>query len=972
MLLVFVPIIIFGQGDGRIMGSVTDSQTGEPLIGANVIIEGTSLGAATDLNGKYTINNVSAGVYTLKASFLGFQNAITTNIRVTSSLTTDISFKLNSADISTATVTVVAQKELIKKDATSSIRSMGSDEIDELPIRGVTDIIALAPGVVQYNNEIHIRGGREDEVGYYLEGVSVVNPVEGGRAVSLGNDALEEIQVEAGGFTAEYGGANSGIVRTQLRSGGSEFHFSLDYYTDNITMQSVNDFYNQNKRLGAYWYGKNESSFSISGPVTQKIKVFYNLNYQFDRSNAKRGYPGFNYGNISDGYNDSLNLIYPKGVRKNQKNEAYINSGTITMDFNPIRIRLAGTYTTGKSDVGGSSIFALENNRFSENDYKNGAFSASVSHVLSDKLFYKVTAGFFFTNSEVTDPYLGADYWSYGDSLANAKAGANTSNFSSRYVNPIFKTFYGWSFSQDGLVSTNYSKNSTAGLSGRLDFTWTPNKQNYIKAGVDLKQSNIRNWSISRAGGQRSFAFALNNEMEKLTNPTAAQVNKIKRDILYLYGINNYGYDLFGNSIDGDGLYAPHKPVELGVYLQDKIELDNLILNVGLRWDYFDMDNKMLADKTKPDDFVGTVWNDGDSFDVNKLVDVPTYSILTPRLSAAFPVTDKTVFHAGFGKYVQMPSLDQAYLGYHALAYQFGQSFFFSSPTGADLEPVRKTHYEVGFRQELTSFMAMDITGYYDDIKGQVFFSLQDTDPNSSYQSYTTKVNGDFATTKGIEVVFTMRRFNRMSGNVSFTFQNGSGTGSYPNSNSGIVGAPLDGVTVFKPNYVSPLTYTNPIQVIFFLDYRFADNDGGFLQNSGISVLGNYNSGHPFTRGVGGVNMETDSRFRQPIEPLNASLTPSYFNLDLKVDKTFKIWDRLSLNVNLRVINLFDTRNVLDVYTRSGAADDDGYLADPQLGGQLLDTYGEKYRDYYKSLTIDYNGFYSEARQILLGFSLEY
>jgi hypothetical protein len=988
MLLVLLPMFAFAQSSGRLIGLVTDAETGEPLIGANVIIVGSSFGAATDLDGNYTIMNIDAGTYELKATFLGYQTVITSNVRVTGGLTTYINFKLSSADISTDVVTIVAQKELIKKDATSSIRTVSAEDIDNLPVRGVTDIVSLAAGVVNYNGEIHIRGGREDEVGYYLEGVSIANPITGGRAVTLGNDAVEEVQVEAGGFTAEYGGSNSGIIRSQLRSGGNEFSASFQYITDNIGFQSADDFYKQDgKRLGAYWYGKNESSLSLSGPLgTNKIKAFYNFNYQFDRSQAKRGYPGFDYGYTGfesdkvNGYNnDSLMLAYPKGVRRNQRRQAYIHSGTITMDFQPIKVRLAGTYTTGTRDMSGSSIFSINNSRYSEQAFHNGAFSLNFTHVISEKLFYKATLGYSFQDGETTDPYLGANYWAYGDSVANADAGVvwqrtqkemnswqNLTDEQRRYRNPNTLNIYGWGFVPEGRVAQNYGKFNNAGITGRLDFTWVPNKHNYIKAGADFKQQTIRNWGVYRGGAQRSFAYDLNESLNAGKSEEDA-----KNSILYTSGVNNYGYSLDGTEEVNDGWYAPHKPISLGIYLQDKIELNNLILNLGLRYDYFDMDNKRLIDKTRPEDFIGDVWNDG-SLDAAGVEDVPAYSVISPRLSAAFPVTDLTVFHAGFGKYVQMPSLNQAYLGYHAWAYEIGKSNFFSSPTGADLEPVKKTHYEVGFRHQLNSFMAIDVTGYYDDIQGQITFDLQETNKNSPYQSYNTKVNGDFATTKGVEVVLNMRRYSRISGNLQFTYQDGRGTGSYPNSNAGIIGAPLEDGNPFEPQYVSPLTYTNPIQFRFFVDYRFADNDGGWMQNSGISFLGNYNSGHPFTRGVGGANMESDSRFRTAIEPLNASMTPSVFNVDMKIDKTFKIWGKLALNINLRVLNLFDTQNVEDVYSRTGAADDDGFLGDPSLSAKKIELYGDVYNDLYRSLELDYNGFYSNARQILLGFRLEY
>ncbi len=406
--------------------------------------------------------------------------------------------------------------------------------------------------------------------------------------------------------------------------------------------------------------------------------------------------------------------------------------------------------------------------------------------------------------------------------------------------------------------------------------------------------------------------------------------------------------------------------------MQDRIEFEDIILNLGLRYDYFDMDNLVLKDLTRPELGISDVWSSGVLIE-DGFKEVATFSSVSPRISVSFPVTDRTVFHAGYGKYVQQPSLNQAYLGYHSLAYEMGQSFFFSAPTGQNLRPIRKTHYEVGFRQQLTDFMAFDLTGYYDDVTGQIYFDLYDTDSDSPYQSYNTKSNGDFQTTKGVELQLTIRRFNRLSGSASLSFSDAAGTGTNPNSNAGIVGAPIDGTTIFRPQYVSPLTYDRPFKGNVFLDYRFGEGDGGpIFDQLGVSVLATFTSGHPFTRGFGGANIEDDARFRQPLEPLNSSLTPSTFNLDLKIDKSFRIFDDLFANVYVRVINLFDNRNVDDVYIRTGAANDDGFIADPALGGQLLETYGEAYGGIYNALNIDYNGFYQDARQILLGIRLEY
>ncbi|PID62680.1 MAG: hypothetical protein CR986_00985 [Ignavibacteriae bacterium] len=1000
ILISFLPALLFA-GNGRIKGKVTDLSTGEALIGANIIIIGSSFGAATDENGDFIIMNLDAGVYELKASYLGYQSITIKNVRVNTDLTTEIDFKLPAENISVETVTVIAQKPLIKKDATSSIRSVTGEDISNLPVRGVTNIVGLQAGVIENSGTIHIRGSRPDEVGYYLEGNSISNPEDGGRAVTISNDAVEELSVESGGFSAEFGGSNAGIIRSQLRSGTNDWHASIEYITDNVGFKSKDDFYKQEgTRLGAYWYGQNETSFSLSGPIwANKIKVFYNLNYDFDRSRTKKAYPGLDFGLIGDGLdkeavqNDTINLVYPKGVWTKDKREAYTHSGTVTMDFNPILIRVAGTYTDGWNDndgLRGANIFSLTNDRLSKTDFNNGSFSLKLKHVVASNLFYELSGGVTFNSFEVNDQYLGADFWAYGDSVANAKAGnqwirtakdrenlKKLSAATTRYVQPANYKIYGFKFEGAGRLAANHQKGETMGYNGRFDLTYLPTKHHNLKIGGEFKQHVIRAWS---ARGQSGFAFELENSLKDIANPTKAQIDKIKADILYKSGVNNYGYDIYGNKTDGGGkvngvdgdFYAPHKPIEAGIYVQDRIEFDDIILNLGLRYDYFDIDNLVFKKPDLPDDAIGVNFAAGRLYKKG-FKEVKPYSSVSPRLSVSFPVTDQTVFHAGYGKYVQQPSLNQAYDGYHSLAYTLGQGFFFSRPTGQDLRPIKKTHYEVGFRQQLTDFMSVDISGYYDDVKGQIYFIVQDVSKESDYSSYNSKANGDFQTTKGFEVQLTMRRYKRLSGSASLSFSDAAGTGSNPNSNAGIVGAPLDGVTVFRPQYVSPLNYDRPFKGNLFIDYRFGKDDGGpILEQLGISLLANFASGHPFTRGIGGDNMESDSRFRQPLEPLNSSLTPSIFNLDLKIDKSFNIFDDLYVNVYVRVLNLFNNKNIETVYKRTGAANDDGYIADPDLGGQLLNTYGEIYGELYNAMNIGYNDFYQDARQILVGIRLEY
>lgn len=967
-----LPILVYGQ-TGILRGKVTDLSTGESLIGANIIIMGTSFGAATDINGQYTIPNVGVGTYEIRASYIGYQSITQTNVRIISGLTTELNFQLPGEGIQVDEVVVVSERPLIQKDNTNKIRTTTSDDINNLPVRGVDNIVTLTAGVVQEANAIFIRGGRQDEVGFYLEGVNIKNPELGGRAVTIPQDALEEIQVQAGGYTAEYGGSNAGIIRQQLKTGSTRYSASFEYITDNITLQSKDNIFDGKKRLGANWFGYNEMSAVLSGPILDpKYRFFFNMNYIYNRDMNPQPYPGIDLGMIVDPVSkDSVDLRYPAGPVKNNSQDVYSYAGTITLDFSPVSLRLAGTFSNIRRDLINNAesrnwtpVLSFLNPRVGERRVNDGSFSAKVTHVVSPQLFYEISGGLYLENLEDMDPWLKDDYWSYGDSVANANAGWVWERSQKdidggkigRYITPTIRNIFGFGFNGYGEVPANYQKRDRTGYNFNAALTLYADKHHTLKLGGEFQQYTLRRWTV---GGQDDLASKLASRIQ--ADPSA-DVNRIKRDLLITAGVNNYGYDVFGNEIGSDyddpitpfkdgKFFGPHQPVFIGTYIQDRIDFNDIIINAGLRFDYFDVDNMQLKDPALPDAGI-----DPTSGEIREAgwVEVPTFQALSPRLGISFPVTDRTVFHAQYGQFIQQTRLLDIYQGYYRTSFEIKGGFFIPNPVGKNVRPTRTTQYEIGFTQLLTDFLSFDITGYYKDVKDQVVFVSQDTDPNSAFQSYSTLANGDFATTKGIEITLTMRRYERLAMNASFSFQDARGTGSFPNSNRGIVGAPLEN-RAFVPAYISPLVFNNSLRGNINLDYRFGPNDGpAALHDFGVSVLATYTSGHPFTRGQGGADLEGDARFRQPVEPLNASTTPSTFQVDMRIDKTFNIYDRLAANVYIWVLNLFDTRNVENVFLRTGSATDDGFISNPELRQQLLNTYGPQYEAIYRAINIDY------------------
>ena len=129
--------VALGGTTGKVSGTVKDSQTGEALVGANVIIEGTSIGAAADINGFYVLLNIPPGTFTLSASSVGYHRMEMSNVAVSSDLTTSIDFPLVSSAVEEKEVVVVAERPLVQKDLTATTAIVNGDQINALPVTEV-------------------------------------------------------------------------------------------------------------------------------------------------------------------------------------------------------------------------------------------------------------------------------------------------------------------------------------------------------------------------------------------------------------------------------------------------------------------------------------------------------------------------------------------------------------------------------------------------------------------------------------------------------------------------------------------------------------------------------------------------------------------------------------------------------------------------------------------------------------------
>jgi len=935
---------IFAQ-TGKISGKVTDVETGEPLIGASVMVQGTNLGAATNLNGEYIILNVSPGKYAVVAKYVGYRQVETTNLNVSVNLTTEVNFKLPSEAFKQEEVIVVAERPLVNKNITNATSVVRTEDIKNLPIRGVNAVVAQQTGVVEKGGNLYIRGSRSDAVAFYIDGVLVNNPVFGGNRSSTITNAIEEIQVQAGGYSAEFGGANGGIVSTQTKSGSENYSLTTEVITDAFAKPGE-------KYLGGFSYGYSEYVITAGGPI---IPTYKNLKFFFAGNNVFQKTPAaFNRGYDFKGIfnpnspTDTFDIVYPEGMRLNQAANTYQGQGNITWDLGAFSLRLNGnyTYSTNRGGVGWTGIANQNNAALNEN--RTLSSSLKLTHVLSSNAFYDVIVNYFNDFYVQMDPIFKHNITMYGDSVENAKYGRTMLGDGQLRTGYLA---YGIEWAKYEVPNTTYRKQKTASFGGKINFLYQLGKHHELKAGGDFTTYTIRRYSIG-------------------ARPIAQNVKSVADgDVRLIYNrLDNYGYDVYGNTLDS-GPEGPKQPMFISGYVQDKMEFSDLVLNVGFRYDYINTDSREFLNPSN------VQFKDG-IIDPAYMKDVNPTSQVSPRFGFSFPVTDKTVFHAQYGKFIQQSQLSNIYQGFNRSSDIIKGGFAELNPVGYGIKPERTTQYDIGFKQQLGDNFAFDVTGFYKDIKDQVQLRTVFAEPTAAHVKYYSLQNGDFSTVKGIEFKLDLRRTQRIYASFDYTYSDAQGTGSTPTeAGRGVWQSPT--AEPFLPVQIAPLSFNQAHRGSFNVDYRYDKNDGPelfgmkILEQVGANLLFTFNSGSNYTQYTGYANTTP------PTEPLNSSTTPWNYQLDARIDKSFQVAG-LNLNVYVWVVNLLNTKNVIAVFGQSGDAYDDGYLA-TETGREelknLKSNYGQATADLYKELylaNIYTSGNFGTPRQIRLGVRLDY
>ncbi|MBL1212469.1 MAG: TonB-dependent receptor [Ignavibacteriae bacterium] len=927
--ILFTSSYLFSQ-TGKISGRVTDAATGEALPFVNIIILETSLGAASDIDGYYSILNVRPGTYSIKASAIGFTSVTFTDVQVSIDLTTDIDFKLNETSLELGEeIVVVAEKPLVTKDLTASTALIGADEIASLPVTEFTEVLQLKAGIVSGRDGFNVRGGRRGEVSYTIDGVNITDSYDGSTIVDVNASAIQELQFISGAFNAEYGKALSGVINLSTKEGDNDFNFTATSYIGDY-LSSRNDIFTGIDKFEPAAIRNLEGS--LSGPIIKDRLHFYtNARYIFFDGWLK-GREVYNPWDLTsfDGSApiDSQYTFEQTGsgeiVAMNFNEKVYLQ-GKLTLQL-LTTMKVTFNYINERKRFQDYNHFYKLNPNGRPKKFQWGNTNiVSLTHTIGANTFYQLSGSYFFKRfSEYVYSDVNNPNWVH-DRLREQQPQN------------------GFSFSTGG-QDNNTFKRLSGSYAAKFDITSQVSRTHQIKFGFEFNRNNLFFEDITLL--QYIDGYFNGEILPELVN---GRFDPGEDGILDPSISGNPFVDMRVPDINDPkenlaiNVYE-RKPTEISAYIQDKIELNDMIVNLGIRFDYFQPDGFVLADPSDPDIYrPKKVENLALSIDERRAIwykDAEAKIQFSPRLGVAFPITDRGVIHFSYGHFFQVPNYDLLYRNPEFKLAVAGENLGIVG--NSDLKPEQTISGEVGLQQAMTDELSLDITGYFRDIKDLTGTRADKIRLFGGAGSYAQFVNSDFGFVKGIIFSLNKRFSNNWAASIDYTLQSAKGNASDPSTYANqISGGQEPEIQLVPLNW----DQTHTVNVTF----NYSGGPWGF------SMIGQYGSGFPYT----------PSQSENLTKLLtNSLMQPATVVVDLRAYYEVEIFES-RLNFFARIQNLFDIRNEVNVYNDSGTADF-------TLAEQLRRTEGQlelvnSINEFYRNPT-----FYSEPRRVEVGVTFTY
>ncbi|MDQ3019757.1 MAG: TonB-dependent receptor [Bacteroidota bacterium] len=870
---------------GSLYGIISDSAK-IPLDGVTLKLKGTYLGAVTDYTGEYKIDKISEGSYTLEVSSEGFKTVEYTDVKVQANQDKEFNIVLKSTSFSVdQEIEVVGDRPLMDIEQTSSSHIISSDDINKSIVTNVIDIVTQQAGVVKDDNEIHIRGGRNYENSYLLDGVSVQDPLSGtGFGLQLSANSLEEVEVITGGYNAEYGQATSGVVNVRTKEGRyNEYNFFVSYKRDNFGVDK-NSGWSFNTDILEMNIGGPEPiskylfkalNIKPPGEITLFGNFFMGLSDGFFVNNG-----GYKANKVVSSTFGGTNLF--GGTYSPRQDNNWYWLGKATWRFNPT-MKLGYSYNQSVGINQYSSTLQtnleyveptpgyqynfeqiLDNaNTYTQKSYFN---TISWTQTTSPKTYYELKLNQFY--STLRGDANGLNWDQYTEPLD--------------VIRPPFQYYYIDStrtgiIPGDGFFDVGnpyiWHDHYVSEYSVKLDYSHNFTTKSKFKAGVE---ANFQEMQLIDIFQPWIKPFGLNNDVYKV-------------------------YPAFGD-----------------FYAQQNLTFKGMIMNFGLRLDYW-FPGKYVDDavanpaiSTIPDEIRSAYYSD--SYDI-----FGRYAKLNlaPRIGISHPITNNQTLFFSYGHFSKRP---RPQFVYAKLNPQAAQSTYqkFGNP---NLNPETTVAYELGIRNQFTSDDVLTITAYYKNIYDYVTTkSILINSGRLIGNTFITYFNLDYARTRGVEFEYQKRMGNWFNGRFNFTYS--VATGKSSTSDQGFLVASTGAAETISELF---LPWDKPLQASANLYFSTAQNGvfgfgKGYLDDITLKSRIFFQSGKRYTEQIlTGYLPSGRPEYESNIDDINGKVGQNWFWVDLDLERNIN-FQSMEIVLGIYITNLFNTLNSAIINPVTGEA----------------------------------------------------
>lgn len=741
LALTALPQVALGQS-GKISGRIIDAETNEPLPGANVRLEGTVQGASSDVDGYYFILNVPPGTYDVTATFMGYQTVTQTGVKVDVDKTTPVDFTLTPAVFEGEEITITATRPPVQVDRTSTEQVVSEESIAQAPVQSIDEVVNLQAGI----HEGRFRGGDGTEVVYLLDNINLNSGLIADNYTGMNLTTVQEISVLTGGYNAEYGNAQSAIINvitkgeSATRFGGTfvarlrpagKYHYGRYFYSEeNYDWKNFDlDYWTkQSQDPNSEFYGEDPQSLlqAWRKQITPNDTLArYTERPEWESEMTLYGPLTRRLSFMASGrYKQGVN-IFPQFLPYNPE---YNFQGKLTYALTDrLKLKLNGLYG-GSESVTGSSNFNTEG--------------------LSPEMAWTGPM-------QVTDPYGGNKYLGVGE-MSSWPRLRKVGNVTAELTHVLSaETFYNL---QASYLSDVLDASDRYGIVP--DDKWAFDANEYDMLGHYIMGSYLHNWDL------------LDSKVLTFSGDVTSQVTRNHQlkagaelrffDLFYEHAMMAFeGGERWNlvNKFDGN-------PYEGNLYAQDKIEFGGLIMNAGLRLDFFHQNREAPSNMFDPLAFQETTEGNLTPGIPGKPTMVPTelQVALAPRLGFSHPITENSVLHFYYGHFYQRPAwntmfgfpfinfttdMEKALDPYSGVETYMDQwQGYYGNPRMGYAKTVQ---YEIGINNNIEGLALLSLTGYYKDASRQASTWTWLYNMTNQYNIPIMIANGGFADHRGIE-----------------------------------------------------------------------------------------------------------------------------------------------------------------------------------------------------------------------------